>query len=250
MRSAARVTAPSRRPAARRPETRPRRRRWGRRLAWSLVLLLVVLPALLLATYRWLPPPATPLMLIRAVQGHGLDYRWQPLERISPHLARAVIASEDNLFCEHWGFDLKALRTEFERAWAGERPRGASTLTQQTAKNLLLWPGRDLARKVLEAWLAPQLELILNKRRILELYLNVAELGPGLYGAEAAARAWFDKPASDLSEREAARLAVVLPSPLNWQPTGDYASQRSAVIQRRIGQLGPLLDCAPAPRSG
>lgn len=217
-----------------------------RRIALGLFLLLCVLPPLVLAAYRFLPPPATPLMLLRLIEGEGLDYRWRPLERISPHLARAVIASEDNLFCEHMGFDLTALRSEVERAFAGERPRGASTLTQQTAKNLFLWPGRDLARKLLEAWLAPQLELILGKRRILELYLNIVELGPGIYGAEAAAQAWFEKPASDLSATEAARLAVILPAPRERSPKGAYAKERGRVIERRIGQLGPLLDCATA----
>ena len=156
-----------------------------------------------------------------------------------------MIASEDNLFCQHKGFDVQALRSEIERALAGERPRGASTITQQLAKNLFLWPGRGFGRKILEAWYAPQLEFILGKERILELYLNIVELGPGIYGAAAASRRWFEKPASALTEREAARLAVILPRPLYWRPAGDWATQRSAVIQQRIGQLGPLLDCAP-----
>lgn len=215
-----------------------------RLLTW-LIVVLVVLPLLVLAAYRYLPPPATPLMLIRLVEGESLDYRFRPLDQISPHLARAVLASEDNLFCEHWGFDLSALRTELERAWAGERPRGASTITQQLAKNLLLWPGRDLPRKALEAWLAPQLELLLGKERILELYLNVVELGPGIYGAEAASRYWFNKPATDLDAREAARLAVILPAPRGWPATSDWAAERGAVIGRRVAQLGHLLDCAP-----
>lgn len=217
-----------------------------RRAAIWLFLLLCVLPPLALFAYRHLPPPATPLMLLRLLENEGLDYRWRPMHRISPHLAQAVIASEDNLYCEHRGFDVEALRTELERALAGERPRGASTLTQQTAKNLFLWPGRDLVRKLLEAWLAPQLELVLGKQRILELYLNIVELGPGIYGAEAAAQVWFDKPASDLSLAEAARLAVILPAPRDRSPHGDHADERGRVIQERVGQLGPLLDCAGA----
>lgn len=234
----------------RRPVAPPKRRLgWLRRLLrlvviWALVLL-IVLPMLVLAAYRYIAPPVTPLMVIRLVQGEGMDYRYRPSSAVSPHLGRAMIASEDNLFCEHWGFDLQALRTEFERARAGERPRGASTISQQLAKNLFLWPGRDLSRKVLEAWLAPQLELVLGKARILELYVNVVELGPGLYGAEAASRHWFGKAAADLREREAARLAVILPAPLTWLPTSNWTTERSAVIQQRIGQLGPLLDCAP-----
>ena len=236
---------------SRRRPTTPRQRpsgwfrRAARRLLTWLIVVLVVLPLLALAAYRFLPPPATPLMLIRLVEGEQLDYRFRRLDQISPHLARSVIASEDNLFCEHWGFDLTALRTELERAWAGERPRGASTITQQLAKNLFLWPGRDLPRKALEAWLAPQVELLLGKERILELYLNVAELGPGIYGAEAASQHWFNKPAAELTAREAARLAVILPAPRSWPPTGDWAAERSAVIGQRKIQLGPLLDCAP-----
>lgn len=234
-----------RRPTTSRPRSSGWRRRLVRRLLLWLGAVLVVLPLIVLAAYRYLPPPVTPLMLIRLVEGESMDYRYRPLKEISPHLARAVIASEDNLFCEHWGFDLSALRTELERAWAGERPRGASTITQQLAKNLLLWPGRDLPRKALEAWLAPQVELLLGKERILELYLNVVELGPGIYGAEAASQHWFNKPAAELTAREAARLAVILPSPRSWPPTGDWAAERSAVIGQRKIQLGPLLDCAP-----
>jgi len=236
---------PHRRPAAE-PEAQPHPiRRWLVRLVVIVLSVVVLLPPLVTLAYRWLPPPATPLMLLRLPLEAGLDYRWRPMAEISPHLARAVIASEDNLFCTHQGFDVQALRNEVERALAGERPRGASTITQQLAKNLFLWPGRGYGRKVLEAWYAPQLEVILGKQRILELYLNIVEFGPGIYGAEAASRRWFQKPASALTEREAARLAVILPRPLYWRPDGAWATERSAVIQRRIGQLGPLLDCAP-----
>lgn len=225
------------------PATRAATWRWLRRV----LLLVLVGPLLLLALYRVVPPPGTPLMLVRLAQGHGLEREWVPLGRISPHLARAVIASEDNLFCRHWGLDTAALRTQVERALDGERARGASTITQQTAKNLLLWGGRDPLRKLLEAWLSPQVELILGKRRILELYLNVIETGPGLYGAEAAARRYFRKPAASLTPREAALIAAVLPSPLTRSPAKPtrYLQQRARTIETRVGQLGPLLDCAP-----
>jgi monofunctional glycosyltransferase len=134
-----------------------------------------------------------------------------------------------------------------ELALQGERARGASTITQQTAKNVLLWGGRDPLRKLLEAWLAPQLELLWGKRRILEVYLNVIETGPGLYGAEAAARAFFGKPAAGLTRREAALIAAVLPNPLRWSPAEPtrYIQGRARTIEARVGQLGPLLDCAP-----
>jgi monofunctional biosynthetic peptidoglycan transglycosylase len=179
---------------------RPGGAAWRRWLGLLAVVLLLGPPLVLLA-YRFVPPPGTPLMLKRLAQGRGLEREWVPLGRVSPHLARAVIASEDNLFCRHWGIDAAALREQVGRALDGERARGASTITQQTAKNLLLWEGRDPVRKLLEAWLAPQLELILGKRRILEIYLNVIETGPGLYGAEAAARRYFAKPAAKLTPR-------------------------------------------------
>lgn len=186
-------------------------------------------------------------MLKRLAQGHGLEREWTPLERISPHLARAVIAAEDNLFCRHGGFDWPALRAEVDRALDGRRARGASTISMQTAKNLLLWEGRDPVRKLLEAWFTPQLELLWGKRRILEIYLNVAETGPGLYGAEVAARRYFRKPARDLTRREAALIAAILPAPLHRSPARPSPSvlARARVIETRVGQLGALLDCAP-----
>lgn len=212
----------------------------------GLVLGLLLLASALVVLARFLDPPATPLMLLRRLEGRGIDYRPIALERVAPALRRAVIAAEDNRFCVHAGFDFPALRAELDRAMAGERPRGASTITQQTAKNLLLWPGRDPIRKLLEAWLAPQLELVLGKRRILELYLDIVELGPGVYGAEAAARHWFGKSAGALSEREAAALAAILPAPLLRDPTRRTPAReyRIRTIQTRLRQLGPLLDCA------
>jgi monofunctional biosynthetic peptidoglycan transglycosylase len=168
-----------------------------------------------------------------------------PIEAVAPALRRSVVAAEDNLFCEHWGFDIQAMRGEIAAWRRGERPRGASTISMQTVKNLLLWPGRDPVRKVIEAWLTPQLELLWPKRRILEVYLSIAEFGPGVYGAEAAARTYFGKPAADLTRGEAARLAAVLPAPLDWSAAkpGPYVRRRAATIERRVGQLGPLLAC-------
>lgn len=218
--------------------------RWHRRLLRVLLILLVA-PTLIILVYRFADPPITPLMLIRLAEGEGLDHRAAPLSRISPSLIASVIASEDNLFCEHWGFDVAAMRGEFDSWLAGERPRGASTITMQTAKNILLWPSRDPVRKVLEAALTPQLEVLWSKRRILEVYLGIIEWGPGLYGAEAAARRYFGKPASALNAREAALMAAVLPNPREWSPVrpNRLVAGRAARIMRRTGQLGPLLDC-------
>jgi monofunctional biosynthetic peptidoglycan transglycosylase len=211
-----------------------------------IAVLIVAGPPALILVLRVLPPPMTPLMLIRAAEGHPMRQDWVSYEAIAPALAEAVIAAEDNLFCRQaLGFDLAALRDQVAAWWDGERPRGASTITMQTAKNLFLWPGRDRLRKLLEAWLTPQIALLWPKRRILEVYLNVVEFGPGIYGAKAAAQAFFATSAADLSAHEAARLAAVLPNPLEWsaaQP-GPYVRQRAAVIERRVEQIRPLLDC-------
>ena len=219
--------------------------RWRRLVKWALLAVLAG-PALVMLVYSVVPPPITPLMLIRALEGEEIDYRWTPLEHISPHLAHAVIAAEDNRFCEHWGFDFEEFLVIFEDWREGVRPRGASTITMQTAKNILLWPNRQVARKLLEAWLTPQLELLWSKRRILEVYLNVAEMGPGIYGAEAAAQRHFGKSAAALTARESALLAAALPSPRRAtpaQPTA-YLNERVPVIRQRIDQLGPMLACA------
>jgi monofunctional biosynthetic peptidoglycan transglycosylase len=223
-----------------------RHRRYGRIAARILVALLLG-PMLLILLFRFVPVPVTPLMLLRLAQGYGLQHHWVPYDRIAPSLAEAVIASEDNLFCrEQLGFDWDALAGQFTIWSEGERPRGASTITMQTARNLLLLPGRDMVRKAIEAWLTPQIALLWPKQRVLEVYLNSIEFGPGIYGAEAASRHAFSHSAAALTRDQALRLAVVLPDPLHWSaehPTA-YLRERAETIGRRIGQLGPLLDCA------
>jgi monofunctional biosynthetic peptidoglycan transglycosylase len=219
--------------------------RWIRRvLLWSLLLALL-LPAALLVVFRFVPVLLTPLMVIRLIEGEGLHKDWVPLAQIAPALRHAVVAAEDNRFCEHNGFDWTALGEVFDEFRAGERPRGASTITMQTAKNLLLWPDRSLLRKGLEAWLTPQIELIWDKQRILEVDLNVAEMGPGIYGAQAAAQRHFGKPAAELGRLEASLLAAVLPNPRAWSPAAptDYILARAGTIRTRIDQLGPMLAC-------
>jgi monofunctional biosynthetic peptidoglycan transglycosylase len=211
-------------------------KRKGRLLRGGLIaiaLLLFIFPPALTLVYRIVPPPITMLMIERLVQGQGLAKHWRGLSDISPALPQAVIAAEDARFCEHRGFDFEAMR---EAAIHNERKpgkvRGGSTISQQTAKNVFLWPSRDYVRKGLEAWFTVLEEAIWGKRRILETYLNVVEWGPGIYGAQAAAQRYFHKDAKDLSPVEAARLAAVLPSPLKWKAVnpGRYVQRRSARI--------------------
>ena len=149
-----------------------RRKKILRRAVLWLALLLVAGPVLLIALYRFVPVPGTPLMIIRMVQGQGLEKTWTPLEQISVSVPDMVIAAEDNRFCIHSGIDWPALRTEIDRGFSGERPRGASTLTMQVAKNVFLWPGRDPVRKGLEAYLSMVIEALWPKQRILEIYLK------------------------------------------------------------------------------
>jgi monofunctional biosynthetic peptidoglycan transglycosylase len=242
-----RLAGPRRKPAARTGGRRPwaHTARLRRYLLYLLLALLLAPPALLLV-FRFVPVPLTPLMVIRLIEGEGLSKQWRALDQIAPALAYAAIAAEDNHFCAHFGFDWQALSEVLEEARAGGRTRGASTITMQTAKNLFLWPGRSLLRKGFEAWLTPQIELLWPKRRILEVYLNIAELGPGIYGAEAAAKAYFGKPAASLAPVEAALLAAVLPNPRQWSPARPtaYLERRADTILTRIQQLGPMLACA------
>ncbi len=165
------------------------------------------------------------------------EWRWVPYASISPHLKRAVLVGEDVNFFGHHGFEIEEMKKALEEAWTEkELPRGASTITQQLAKNLWLSRSYNPLRKLKEAWLTRQLERSLDKRRILEIYLNVVEFGPGVYGAEAASRRYFGKPASALDETEAARLAAGLPSPRSWNPAAGSAaaSRRAQKLLRRM----------------
>ncbi len=219
--------------------------RLWQRLLVLLLAIVVALPVLLIALFAAVPPPVTPLMLIRQSEGHGIDKQWVALDDISSNLPAAVIAAEDNNFCVHSGFDWGEIEKAVETYQDGGNLRGASTITQQTAKNLFLWPARSFIRKGIEAWLAALLDLMWSKERILEVYLNIVEWSGGVYGAEAAAQYYFGKPAANLSQREAALLATVLPNPLSRSASNPTSSQvnQADVLQRRIGQLGPLLDC-------
>lgn len=201
-------------------------------------LLLIGLSVLWVVSLKWIPVVRTPLMDIRAREFRGDDgYKcskdWVKLENISDNLVMAVLSSEDSRFLDHNGFDMVEIRNAVNERKSGKRVRGASTISQQTAKNVFLTPSRTVFRKALEAYFTVLIEKIWGKRRIMEVYLNVIELGKGIYGVEAAAQYYYKVPASKLSAKESAMLAACLPSPLKRNPTRptDYLRQRSAKIQ-------------------
>lgn len=184
---------------------------------------------------RVLPVPGTILMAQRALAGETIRKDWTPIDNISPHLPRAIMGGEDSRFCDHVGIDFEAIKEAVSDNAEGGRRRGGSTITQQTAKNIFLWNGGGYPRKAVEAWAALYTNVVWGKRRTMEIYLNVAEWGDGIFGAEAAAQARFGKPASELTKREAALLAAVLPSPNKWRvdPPGPYVSGRAATLTQR-----------------
>jgi monofunctional biosynthetic peptidoglycan transglycosylase len=206
------------------------------------VVVLWSLAALILVAVRWIDPPTTAVHIERHVQAliHRTPYRERdnfiPLSQISPELQHAVIAAEDTRFYQHHGFDWNQIQIAAEEDLEGERTRGASTLTQQLVKNLFFGTGRSFLRKGAEASLVPVAEIVLGKRRILELYLNVVEWGPGIYGAESASRYYDETSARDIGREQAARLAAILPAPLKRRP--ERMNKYSAIILQRMGRMG------------
>jgi monofunctional biosynthetic peptidoglycan transglycosylase len=220
--------------------------RLWRGLAW-LVLLLLGFSVLSVALLRWIDPPYSAFMAQRRIEawvthdrGYVFRHTWVDLARISPNLPLAVVASEDQKFPEHWGFDVEAIEKAYELNQHSHRVRGASTISQQVAKNLYLWSGRSYFRKGLEAYFTLLIEGFWPKRRILEIYLNIAEFGDGTYGAEAAAERFFHRPASRLSRSDAAILAAVLPSPERYSAAAPshYVLQRRDWILAQMQALG------------
>ncbi|MDN3669000.1 monofunctional biosynthetic peptidoglycan transglycosylase [Echinicola jeungdonensis] len=199
--------------------------------------------------YRFVPVWITPLMVIRMVEQSMDEKRevrfkkdWVSIEDISRHMAQAVVAAEDQKFLDHFGFDTEAIQKAMENNQSGKRIRGGSTISNQTAKNVFLWPARNYLRKGLEAYFTLLIEVIWSKERIMEVYLNVIEMGDGIYGVEAAAQQFYHKPASQLSRGEAAMMAAILPNPLRWspaKPTG-YNYRRQAWILRNMNNLEPV----------
>lgn len=218
--------------------------KWIFRLAAGFVL--ATLAGVLI--FRWVPVPFTWLMLIRKVEAMAdaksktstLRYEWKSYEEISPNLPIAMIASEDQLFLEHFGFDLKAMEKAMEHNEKSKRKRGASTISQQVAKNLFLWPGRNYLRKGLEAWFTLWIEVFWSKKRILEVYMNIAETGKLCFGAEAAAQQYFKVPARKLSLGQAALITAILPNPREMnaaRPSGFVNSRKNHII-RQVGLFG------------
>ncbi|WP_111267294.1 monofunctional biosynthetic peptidoglycan transglycosylase [Marilutibacter maris] len=225
------------------------RRRLRRLLRWMLALPLLALLASVLQVglLRFVDPPFSAFMMARQFEAWGagdgtfrIAYDWRDLDQVSAQLPLAVIASEDQRFLQHRGFDLKAIEKAIQSNERGGRVRGGSTISQQTAKNLFLWSGRSWLRKGIEAWYTVLIETMWPKRRIIEVYVNVAEFGDGVYGAQAAARTYFGVDASQLGPAQAARLAAVLPSPRRYSVArpGPYVQRRTHAIQRQMRNLG------------
>jgi len=214
-----------------------RRKRYGLFLTIVTVLFVafVIMPVTWVGAYLFIDPPSNVLMTQRAAQGQTITRYVVPINRVSPHVIRSVIAAEDANFCTHDGFDIEAIQNAMDSNAQGGRRRGGSTISQQVAKNLFLWPESTWLRKGLEVYFTALIEFMYPKRRIMEHYLNIAEWGDGHFGIEAAARARFGVSAADLSPLQAARLAAVLPSPNRWRADapGPYVRRRAATIVQR-----------------
>lgn len=217
------------------------------RWSWRLVAAFVALSVAIVLVFRFAPVPYSAFMLERQLdawsggeRGFRLRHTWAPIDEVSPELPIALVAAEDQKFPLHHGFDVEAIRDALEDAEDGERLRGASTISQQTAKNLFLWSGRSFLRKGAEAYFTVLIEALWPKRRIIEVYLNVAEFGDGIYGAAAASHAFFGKSPGALTPRESALLAAVLPNPKRYRADkpSAYVLRRAAWIERQVRQLG------------
>lgn len=219
---------------------------WG--FIKKVVLYFFIISIALTIIYRFVPPPVTFLMLQRVVEQKidgdkiKLERDWVPIEDISTFMQRAVIASEDQHFITHWGFDLEAIEKAYNSNKKSKRVKGGSTISQQTAKNIFLWPARSYIRKALEAYFTILIEVFWSKERILEVYLNSIEMGKGVYGIEAAAQHYFNKSAKELSKRESAAIAAILPNPIKWS-----ASKPNAYIQKRQFRILKKMKYIPKP---
>ncbi|WP_370687711.1 monofunctional biosynthetic peptidoglycan transglycosylase [Pedobacter deserti] len=215
-------------------------------IALKILLWFVTITVLWVFAYRFVNPPITILMIQRNAERDSqskpvkMQKKWRDLEDISVHMRNAVIAAEDQRFLTHWGFDLKAIENAYTTNKKGKRLKGGSTITQQTAKNVFLWPGRSWIRKGFEAYFSVLIEVLWSKKRILEVYLNVIEMGDGIYGAEAASQSYFDKSSNKLTRAQAALIAACLPNPRRWSPKKptSYILRRQYLIMKNMRRLG------------
>lgn len=209
--------------------------------AWAVVAMFV-LSVVVTVAYRWINPPITLLMISRAIDGAPIKKEWVPLDQISPNLVCASIASEDNNYLGHRGFDLGAIYDAIDEHNRGKRQRGASTISQQTAKNVFLWSGKSWIRKGLEVYFTFLIEQLWGKERIMEVYLNVIEMGNGVYGAEAAAQHYFGRSAVKLTKRQSALIVAAYPNPRQRDPAHPttYLNKRAAQIQRLMPLMGAI----------
>jgi monofunctional glycosyltransferase len=215
-----------------------------------IVIAFLALSVVFTVLFRFVPVPFTPLMIIRSVEqktsGEELVWKheWVDLDRISGKLQLAVVCSEDQNFLRHSGFDWGAIEKALDHNDRGRKLRGGSTISQQTAKNVFLWPGRSYVRKAFEAWFTLLIELFWSKERIMEVYLNSIEMGKGVYGAEAAARYWFHKSAANLTADEAAAITAILPNPRKYKanPPGPYIAKRKQWVKQQMRFWGNHLD--------
>ncbi len=208
-----------------------------------ILLIIILLPIILVAIYRFVPVPITPLMLTRNIKENTpINYTWTPIDKISPHLVQAVVASEDNLFMEHKGFDFKQIEIARREAEEGKRLRGASTITQQTAKNLFLWQERSWLRKGFEAYFTVLMENMWDKKKIMEAYLNCIEMGDGIYGASAVAKINFNTTPDKLTKEQCALIAATLPNPRKYSSAkpSKYMLQRRKAILKNMKNIGPV----------
>lgn len=211
------------------------------RIVGIIILLFFLLSIFFTIIYRWINPPVTPLMVIRKIQhGYPIEKVWKPIEEISPSMYKAAIASEDNYFLGHNGFDVIALDIVMEERKQGTRKRGGSTISQQTAKNVFCWPRSSWVRKGFETYYTFLIETFWSKERIMEVYLNVIEMGPGIYGAEAAAQHYFHTSAKNLTARQAALITACYPAPLHRNPArpSGYLNRQAGIIQERMARYG------------
>ena len=218
------------------------------KFVFKCILWLFAISIALVILFKWVPVPMTPLMVIRSLdnsqknKSKGWKHDWVSIDEISKNMQLAVICSEDQNFLNHHGFDFEAIKKAMENNQKNRKIKGASTISQQTAKNVFLWPQRSWVRKGFEAYFTFLIELVWSKERIIEVYLNSIEMGNGIYGVEAAAQHWFKKPAVKLSRYEAAAIAAILPNPRIYRanPASNYIQSRKEWIIRQMGYFGTL----------